>query len=206
MKPRARSPVPDTSHVPVTWIVIRPAPPQGRMMKLDTAFGAAHSALFLLPIVRELLIAIGGRVASRTVGETDGVSVAIFPGGGLEMTRQCPGVCTRELPARDVISASKHVRISSGFCISPQSRRHLAAISSLQHGKTPSSSVVVPPSSPSRAARRSYQCISCTRPPPTAPFARLYGCAKPYMTRQVRIDIVRYDTLLMMLCAGVGVY
>ena len=31
------------------------------MMKLDTAFGAAHSALFLLPVVRELLIAIGGR-------------------------------------------------------------------------------------------------------------------------------------------------
>ena len=101
------------------------------MMKLDTAFGAAHSALFLLPIVRELLIAIGGRVASRTVGETDGVSVAIFPGGGLEMTRQCPGVCTRELPARDVISASRArpylVWILYLATISPPSRRHLVS-------------------------------------------------------------------------------
>ena len=176
-------------------------------MKLDTAFGAAHSALFLLPIVRELLIAIGGRVASRTVGETDGVSVAIFPGGGLEMTRQCPGVCTRELPARDVISVSRArpylVWIVYLATISPLSRRQLV---SPTQGKTPSSSVVVPPSSPSRAARRSYQYISCTRPPPTAPFARSHGCAKPYMTPPVRIDIVRYDTLLMMLCAGVGMY
>jgi 1-acyl-sn-glycerol-3-phosphate acyltransferase len=51
----------------------------------------AHSALFQLPLIREMCIALNFRAASRDVGADGGSSVAVFPGGGLEMQRQRAG-------------------------------------------------------------------------------------------------------------------
>jgi hypothetical protein len=63
----------------------------GRTIRLDRAMMNAHSALFQLPLIREMCIALNFRAASRDVGADGGSSVAVFPGGGLEMQRQRAG-------------------------------------------------------------------------------------------------------------------
>jgi len=62
--------------------------PLGRTIRLDRAMANAHSALFAIPILREICIALNFRAASRAVGSAGVSSIAVFPGGGLEMQRQ----------------------------------------------------------------------------------------------------------------------
>lgn len=63
----------------------------GRTIRLDRAMVNAHSALFHVPVLRELCIALNFRAASRAVGAESASSIAVFPGGGLEMQLQRPG-------------------------------------------------------------------------------------------------------------------
>lgn len=86
----------------------------GRTIRLDRAMVNAHSALFHVPIVREVCIALNFRAASRTVGSEGSSSIAVFPGGGFEMQLQRPGQDTVVL-RRGFVSLA----IERGIAIAP---------------------------------------------------------------------------------------
>lgn len=86
----------------------------GRTIRLDRAMVNAHSALFHVPLVREICIALNFRAASRDVGSDRSSSVAVFPGGGLEMQLQRPGQDTVVL-RRGFVSLA----IERGMAIAP---------------------------------------------------------------------------------------